>query len=77
MAFFHTRPAQEQPMHVNESDLTKRVWSFETVESRDMPQLRLGCADLAYKMHLDGLNDDGATVLETARQLAGFVEGSE
>ncbi|QAX95643.1 hypothetical protein SEA_POKERUS_1 [Mycobacterium phage Pokerus] len=64
-------------MHVTESDQTARVWSFETAESRDMPQLRLGCAELAHRLHLDGLNDDGATVLETARQLAEFVEGTE
>ncbi|AVO25515.1 hypothetical protein SEA_STINSON_1 [Mycobacterium phage Stinson] len=64
-------------MHVTESDQTARVWSFETAESREMPQLRLGCAQLAYRLHLDGLQDSGATVLETARQLAGFVEGSE
>ncbi|AIW02989.1 hypothetical protein MURUCUTUMBU_1 [Mycobacterium phage Murucutumbu] len=64
-------------MHVTESDPNQRLWAFETAESRDMPQLRLGCAELAHRLHLDGLNDHGATVLETARQLAGFVEGSE
>ncbi|ASR87613.1 hypothetical protein SEA_TACHEZ_1 [Mycobacterium phage Tachez] len=64
-------------MHVTESAPNDRLWTFETMEARDMPQLRLGCAELAHRLHLDGLNDDGATVLETARQLAEFVEGTE
>ncbi|QFG14047.1 hypothetical protein I5G97_gp001 [Mycobacterium phage Curiosium] len=40
-------------------------------------EVRLGCASLAHRLHLDGLSDDGATVLETARALAEFVEGTE
>ncbi|AVO21940.1 hypothetical protein I5G90_gp01 [Mycobacterium phage Adonis] len=64
-------------MHVTESAPTERLWTFENAAARDMPQLRLGCAELAHRLHLDGLNDDGATVLETARQLAEFVEGTE
>ncbi|AHB79532.1 hypothetical protein PBI_VALIDUS_1 [Mycobacterium phage Validus] len=43
------------------------------VEAR---QVRLGCATLAVKFHDLGLQDDGATVMETARQLAEFVEGA-
>lgn len=43
----------------------------------DASHVRLGCAKLAHLLHIDGLNDDGATVLETARQLAKFVEGAE
>ncbi|WNM75357.1 hypothetical protein SEA_TINIBUG_1 [Mycobacterium Phage TiniBug] len=55
-----------------------RLFTFDDpAVTRDAPHLRLGCAQLAHRLHLDGLNDDGATVLETARQLAEFVEGTE
>ncbi|QFG09194.1 hypothetical protein SEA_EFRA2_1 [Mycobacterium phage Efra2] len=47
------------------------------VVSTAAAEVRLGIANLAHRLHLDGLNDDGATVLETARTLAEFVEGYE
>lgn len=47
------------------------------VVSTAAAEVRLGVASLAHRLHLDGFNADGATVLETARQLAAFVEGVE
>ncbi|QAY02828.1 hypothetical protein SEA_NIKLAS_1 [Mycobacterium Phage Niklas] len=53
------------------------VYTFPTpVDGAEVAarEVRLGCAKLAHALHLDGLQDQGATVLETARQLAEFVE---
>ncbi|QFP94788.1 hypothetical protein SEA_MARSHAWN_1 [Mycobacterium phage Marshawn] len=53
-------------------DLAEARLDLDTAECKR--QARLACAQLAIRTHAEGLADDGATVMETARQLAEFVE---